>query len=78
MASDNTLKYYTEAYKTIADMYIIEKLSLPAACNKIGIKLQTYYKICKILNVSSVTKYKDARFNFISKDNNIDEHNSAK
>lgn len=77
MNKDKTRKYYEETYKTIADMYVTERLSLPAACAKIGIRLQTYYNICKKLGLASVTTYKDARLNFISKDNNIDEHNSA-
>ena len=77
MSSDNTIKYYTDVYKAIADIYVIEKLSLPAACAKVGVKLQTYYKICKKLNVPSVTTYKNARLNFISNANNIDEHNCA-
>ena len=77
MSTDKTCKYYEEVYKAIADLYVIERLSLPAACAKIGISTRTYYKMCKKLGLASVTTYKDARLNFISKDNNIDEHNSA-
>ena len=77
MNTGKTHKYYEEAYKAIADLYVIEKLSLPAACAKIGISTRTYYKMCKKLGFQSVTTYKDARLNFISKDNNIDEHNST-
>ena len=77
MCSDNTIKYYKEVYKAIADLYVIDKLSLPAACAKVSIRLQTYYNICKKLGYSSVTTMKDARLNFISNANNIDEHNSA-
>ena len=77
MSSDKITKYYTEAYKAIADLYVIEKLAVPAACAKIGISTRTYYKMCKTLGFQSVTTYKDARLNFISKDNNIDEHNSV-
>ena len=49
MSTDKTRKYYEEVYKTIADMYVTERLSLPAACVKIGIRLQTYYNIWKKL-----------------------------
>jgi len=72
-----TSKYYEEVYKAIADLYVKEKLSLPAACAKIGISIRTYYTICKKLGLASVTKYKDARLNFISEIINIDEHDSA-
>ena len=83
MDSDKTIKYYKEVYKEIADQYIIDKLSLPRACAKIGISTRTYYKICKRLNVPSVVTMKDARLDYISGDsnknisdaNNIDEHN---
>ncbi len=77
MNTEKTVKYYEEAYKAIAELYVKSKLSLPAACAKIGISTRTYYKMCKKLGLVSVTTYKDARLNFISKDNNIDEHNSA-
>ena len=85
MSSEKTTKYHAEAYKSIANMYVKEKLSIPAACTKIGIRLSTYYNICKKLGLESVTKYKDARLNFISGEsknpnleaNNIDEHNST-
>jgi hypothetical protein len=76
MNTDKTRKYNEEVYKAMADLYVIEKLSLASACAKIGISIRNYYKICKKLGFQSVTTYKDARLNFISKDNNIDEHNS--
>ena len=75
MSTDKTRKYYEEIYKAIADLYVIEKLSLPAACVKIGISIRSYYYICKKLRLASVTTMKDARLNFISNANNIDEHN---
>ena len=77
MCSDKTIQYYKEVYKVIADLYVIERLSLPVACAKVDIRLQTYYNICKKLGYSSVTTMKNARLNFISNANNIDEHNSA-
>ena len=77
MSTDKTLKYYNEVYKAVANLYVIEKLSVPAACAKINITTRTYYNICKKLDYSSVTTMKDARLNFISNANNIDEHNSV-
>ena len=72
MTTDKTTKYYTEVYRTIADLYVIDKLSLPAACAKVKITTRTYYKICKVLRCQSVTQYKDARLNFISDNNKND------
>ena len=77
MSSERTIRYYNEVYKTIADLYVIDRLTIPKACAKIGITKQTYYKICKKLGYQSVTTYKDARVNFISSSNNIDEHDSV-
>ena len=77
MNTDKKHNYNEEVYKAIADLYVKEKLSLPAACTKLGIAIRTYYSICKKLNLQSVTIYKDARLNFISDANNIDEHNSV-
>ncbi len=77
MSSNETVKYYAEVYKAIANLYVIDRLSLPEACAKVRISLQTYYRISKKLGLSSVTTYKDARLNFISNANNIDEHNSV-
>ena len=78
MSTDNTMKYYNEVYRAIADLYVIDKLSLPAACAKVKITTQTYYRICRKLNVASVSKYKDARLNFISSHDNklISERNN--
>ena len=70
MSTDKTIKYYNEVYRTIADLYVIDTLSLPAACAKVKITTRTYYKICKVLNCASVAKFKDARLNFISNNDN--------
>ena len=75
-------KYHIEVHKEIADLYIIDRLSLPKACAKVGITKKTYYNICKKLDVPSVATMKDARLDYISGDsntnifdaNNIDEH----
>lgn len=72
MSTEKTMKYYNEVYRTIAELYVIDKLSLPVACAKVKITTQTYYRICRKLNVASVSKYKDARLNFISDNNNND------
>ena len=77
MSSNKTVEYYAAAYKAIANLYVIDRVSLPAACARVWISLQTYYRISRKLGLSSVTTYKDARLNFISKDNNIDEHNGV-
>ena len=77
MNTDKNYEYYEKTYKAIADLYVIEKLSLPAACAKLGISIRTYYNMCKKLGLASVTTYKNARLNFISNANNIDEHNCA-
>lgn len=81
MSTEKTIKYYKEVYRAIADLYVIDKLSLPAACAQVKISTRTYYKICRKLGVASVTQYKDARLNFISDNNNndnklISEHNN--
>ena len=76
-------KYYIEIYKEIADLYIIDRLSIPKACAKAGITKKTYYNICKKLGAPSVATMKDARLDYISNDsinfeaNNIDEHDSV-
>ena len=75
-------KYYIEVYKEIADLYLIDKLSIPKACAKVKITKKTYYNVCKRLGTPSVATMKDARLDYISGDsnnnfdaNNIDEHN---
>ena len=76
-------KYHIELYKEIADLYIIDRLSLPKACAKVGITKKTYYNICKKLICPSVATMKEYRLDYISHDsnknisdaNNIDEHN---
>ena len=77
MCSDKTNQYNKEVYNTIADLYVIDKLSIPKACAKVGITKKTYYNICKKLGHLSIVRIKDARLNFISNANNIDEHDSA-
>ena len=72
MSETNKVNYNDQLYKTIADLYIINKLSIKKACNKIGISKQTYYNICKKLCLPSVFELKDARFNFIDNDRNND------
>ena len=78
MCQDKTVKYYTEVYKEIADLYIINRLSVPKACAKVGITKKTYYLICKKLGVPSVATLKDARLDYLSdnnKENNFDANN---
>jgi len=69
MSTDKNYKYHAELYKAIADLYIIDRLSLKKACAKVGISKQTYYNICKKLDVPSVSTLKDARLDYISSDN---------
>jgi DNA-binding XRE family transcriptional regulator len=61
--------YRNELYKTVADLYIIDKLSISNSCAKIGISKQTYYNICKKLCYPSVSIMKDARLSFILNEN---------
>ena len=78
-------QYHIEVHKEIADLYLIDRLSIPKACAKVGISPRSYYKICKKLNVPSIVTKKDGRLDYISSDSdknnfdayNIDEHNSA-
>jgi len=72
MSKTDKVNYNEQLYKTMADLYIINKLSIKEACNKIGISKQTYYNICKKLCLPSVSELKDARFNFIDNDRNND------
>ena len=62
--------YFEEIYKTIADLYIIEKYSIAKACTKLGITPKTYYNICNKLKYSSIATKKDARLNFLAIENN--------
>jgi hypothetical protein len=63
-------KYNEQVYRTVADLYIIDKLSISNSCAKIGITKKTYYNICKKLCYPSVTILKDARLTFILNENN--------
>ena len=76
MSHDSTVKYYTEVYKEIADLYIINRLSILKACAKVGINKKTYYRICKRLDVPSVSTIKDARLDYLS-DNNTENNFEA-
>ena len=67
MSTYKNYKYHAEVYKEIADQYLLDKLSIPKACTKVGITKQTYYNICKKLEVPSVVTIKDARLDYISK-----------
>ena len=71
---DNTLKYYQEVYRIIGRLYVIDKLSIPKACVKLGISDRTYYNACKRLGFSSVTQVKDERLKYIS-DEEKQNHN---
>jgi hypothetical protein len=68
MSESNKVNYNHQLYKIIADLYIIDKLSINKACAKINITPRAYYKICKKLSLPSVVELKDARFNFIDND----------
>ena len=71
-------KYHKEVYKEIADRYILDRLSIPKACAKVGITKRTYYNICKKLDVPSVVTLKDVRLDYISGEsnkNNLDANN---
>jgi DNA-binding XRE family transcriptional regulator len=69
MSTDKNSKYHAEVYKAIADLYIMNRLSLKKACAKVGISKQTYYNICRKLDVPSVSTIKEARLDYISSDN---------
>ena len=78
MSTDKNSKYHAELYKAIADLYIINRLSLKKACAKVFISKQTYYNICKHLGVPSVSTIKDARLDYmpdINTENNFEVNN---
>jgi predicted DNA-binding transcriptional regulator AlpA len=62
-------KFNKEIYKEIADLYIINKLSLSQACAKVGMSQRNYYKICKKLDVPSVHSIKHRRLDYIDNEN---------
>ena len=70
MSDSKKNNYNDQLYKMMADLYIIDKLSITEACAKLKITQKTYYNICKKLGRPSVFEFKDARFNFIGNDNN--------
>lgn len=69
MSINHKYKFNAEVYKEIADLYIINKLSLTQACAKVGISRQTYYDICKKLNVPSVHTIKYKRLDYRDNEN---------
>lgn len=69
--------YYNLIYRAMADLYIIEKLSLTDACARLNISTTTYYRIIKYLGFPSVSSMKDARLNFEMNENKEDSDNEV-
>lgn len=66
MTGEKTVKYYKALINKVADLYVVDKLSIPKACARLGVTERTYYNACKKLGVESVRVAKDARVNFIT------------
>ena len=69
--------YYSQIYRVMADLYIIEKLSLTDACSRLNISTTTYYRILKHLGFPSVSLMKDARMNVKMNENKEDSDNEV-